>query len=80
MEATVTQIRSQNEFAFLFSLSHRPLVVYRGRLIPESPRWLITQGRVEEAEVIVREAARKNKVEAPVVIFKQSQVRFTHCN
>ncbi|KAI4813852.1 hypothetical protein KUCAC02_003074 [Chaenocephalus aceratus] len=42
--------------------------------IPESPRWLITQGRVEEAEAIVREAARKNKIEAPAVIFKEYDV------
>ncbi|TKS83084.1 Solute carrier family 22 member 5 High-affinity sodium-dependent carnitine cotransporter [Collichthys lucidus] len=43
--------------------------------IPESPRWLITRGRVEEAEVIVRDAARKNKVEAPQVIFKEFELQ-----
>uniref|UniRef100_A0A3Q1IHQ2 Major facilitator superfamily (MFS) profile domain-containing protein n=2 Tax=Anabas testudineus TaxID=64144 RepID=A0A3Q1IHQ2_ANATE len=43
--------------------------------IPESPRWLITQGRVEEAEAIVRDAARKNKAEAPPVIFKESELQ-----
>ncbi len=44
------------------------------RLIPESPRWLLSQGRVLESEAIVREAAKKNKVTAPEVIFKQSEV------
>lgn len=39
----------------------------------------MTQGRVKEAEAIVREAASKNKVQAPPVIFKESEVRFIHC-
>uniref|UniRef100_A0A3Q0S8X8 Solute carrier family 22 member 5 n=1 Tax=Amphilophus citrinellus TaxID=61819 RepID=A0A3Q0S8X8_AMPCI len=48
--------------------------------IPESPRWLITQGRVKEAEAIVRHAASKNNIEAPPVIFKESEVRLINCH
>lgn len=40
-------------------------VFFTWKIVPESPRWLVTQGRVEEARKIMTDMAETNRVDVP---------------
>ncbi|XP_070560092.1 organic cation transporter-like protein [Ptychodera flava] len=50
------------------------LFVFLFRLIPESPRWLLSLGHVNEADIIIREAVRTNQKTLPSSYFTYTRL------
>jgi len=57
-------------------LAYLPLLVLVGLkwLVPESPRWLISNGRLDEAKAIIEMAAKANKKQVPRHLLKESDM------
>ena len=57
-------------------LAYLPLLLLVGLywVVPESVRWLLSHGRVEEAKEIIERAARENNKKVPVHLMQTSDM------
>jgi len=46
-------------------------------IIPESPRWLLSKNRIDEAEVIVQSMAKMNGKTVPTNFLRKMEVQLT---
>ncbi|XP_032885142.1 solute carrier family 22 member 5-like [Amblyraja radiata] len=66
-------IRSWRMLLFILSLPGL-LYIPLWWFVPESPRWLLHKGRIQEAEAIIQHMARKNGITPPPVLFNDLEL------
>uniref|UniRef100_A0A8C6LXR7 Major facilitator superfamily (MFS) profile domain-containing protein n=1 Tax=Nothobranchius furzeri TaxID=105023 RepID=A0A8C6LXR7_NOTFU len=76
MSATAYLVRSWRYLSLLMAVPGLACIPLWW-LIPESPRWLVSCGCLNKADLIVRSAALENRVKAPSVIFTTTEVRMS---
>ena len=54
-----------NKNVVIIRTNYSPILISIRWFVPESPRWLLSTGRIDEAEVVVQKIAKWNKKDIP---------------
>ncbi len=79
-EKSLMQVSLSGSSPRMDLFKHRHLSICAHRLIPESPRWLYSKGRKEEADAIIRKMAHYNGRVVPEcidIVESKQKVRVT---